>query len=60
VNPPRFQRKWQELSQNLKYTSKGLYIKKRADMHIPGVLLFMLDVVPRFQKAVSLVASQKT
>jgi hypothetical protein len=55
-----FQRKRQELVQNLKYTFEGLRIKKRADMHILGGLLFMWDGVPMFQNAVSVVTPQNT
>jgi hypothetical protein len=33
--------------------------KKGADMHIPDGLLIIWDVVPSFQNAVSVVASQK-
>jgi hypothetical protein len=41
---------------NLKYTSEGLRIKKRVDIHISGDLLFMENVCPSFQNAVSVVA----
>jgi hypothetical protein len=34
-------------------------IGRRANMHIPGGLIFTGDVVPRFRNVISLAASQK-
>jgi hypothetical protein len=48
-----------ELVQNSKDTLKYLCVEKRADMRIPGGLLFISGVVPSFRLAVSIVASQK-
>jgi hypothetical protein len=44
----QFQRNRQELAQNLKNTSEGCRNKTRADMRIPGGLLFMWGVFPIF------------
>jgi hypothetical protein len=49
----------QELAQNSKTTSKGCRNEMRADMCIPGGLLFMWGVFPSFRFRVSVVASQK-
>jgi hypothetical protein len=48
-----------ELAQNSKSTSKDYHNKMRADMHIPGGLLFMWGVFPHFRFRVSVAASQK-
>jgi hypothetical protein len=39
---------------------QGLRDKTRADMHIPGGLLFMWNVVPNFPFAILIAASQKS
>jgi hypothetical protein len=49
-----------ELAQNSKNTSEDCRNKMRADMRIPGGLLFMWDVFPSFQFHVLVAASQKT
>jgi hypothetical protein len=46
--------------QNPENNFKSLHDEMRADMCIPGGLLFMWDVVPNFPFAVSVAASQKT
>jgi hypothetical protein len=38
----------QKLAQNIKYSSEGCRNKTRADICIPGGLLFMWGVVPNF------------
>jgi hypothetical protein len=49
-----------ELAQNSKKYLRRLLQKKRADMHIPGGLLFMWGVFPSFRFRVLVAASQKT
>jgi hypothetical protein len=48
-----------ELAQNSKNTSEDRRNKKRADMRIPGGLLFMWGVFSSFRFRVSVAASQK-
>jgi hypothetical protein len=49
----------QELMQNPKYTSEGFHNETRADMRIPGGLLFMWGVAHNFQFHVLVAASHK-
>jgi hypothetical protein len=60
VKSPCFEQNLQEDALNYDYTSKGLRIKTRADMDIPGGLLFMWGVTPSFRLAVLVAASHKT
>jgi hypothetical protein len=46
--------------QNPKYTFEGCQNKIRADICIPGDLLFIWGVVPSFRFRISVAASQKT
>jgi hypothetical protein len=55
--PTRLQRNRHELAQNTKNNSKDLRDETRADMCIPGGLLFMRGVVPSFPFAVLVAAS---
>jgi hypothetical protein len=54
-----FQRNRQQLAQNSKNTSEGCRNKTRADMRIPGGLLFMWGVFSSFRFRVLVAASQK-
>jgi hypothetical protein len=45
--------------QNSEDTLEGLCVETRADMYIPGGLLFIWGVVPSFLLSVSVAASQK-
>jgi hypothetical protein len=48
-----------ELAQNSKNTFEGCRTKTRADMRIPGGLLFMWGVFPSFRFRILVAASQK-
>jgi hypothetical protein len=59
VNSPYFKQNRREDALNLEYTFEGLHIKTRADMGVPGGLLFMWGVALSFRLAVLVAISYK-